>query len=430
MMFTNMLKPSIHLITFLAAGAIVVFFLDTGKAQENGFTLRECYELALKQSETIAIQEQVIKEAEGRFLQAFSGILPDVSYEVSEERRDVATDSSSRKIRERRFTFTQPLFTGFKEFAAIAAGRAEKKQRRHELRRAQELLFTDVTDAFYFFLSFQDDVETLSTVRQALTERVKELKEREELGRSRASEVASAQARLSRIEADLEDVKGQWEIARQLLVFLTGRDIQNVADESQQVSLSLIENYLARSERRSDVQAGFEAWQVEQKKTAVARANFFPAVNAEGNYYEQREGSSADNDWDVTFTVDVPIFQGGENVGLFKEAKAVAAQEELRYKELKRRAELEIKNAYTNAEVTLRKESALRRAYDAAQENYTLQLEDYRRNLVNNLDVLQALEDLQDMRRAWTNAENETKHFYWNLLVASGDLHDTLGPID
>ncbi|HLF17684.1 MAG TPA: TolC family protein [Candidatus Omnitrophota bacterium] len=425
-----MLKRNIYQTTVLVALSAVIPSLGIAAQEEPGPTLRECYQLALKQSETIAIQEQVIKEAEGRFLQAFSGILPDISYEITEERREAATSSTSRKVRERRFTFNQPLFTGFKEFAAIAAGGAEKRQRHHEKRRAQELLFVDVADAFYFFLSYQDDVETLSTIREALTERVKELKERQELGRSRASEVASAQARLSRIEADLEEVKGQWEVVRQLLEFLTGRQIKNVSDDQKQVSLVLIENYLAKSDKRFDVQAAFEAWQAARKKVTVARSGFFPEVSAEGNYYEYREGTSANNDWDVTFTVDVPLFEGGENLGLMKEAKAVAAQEELRYKESKRRAELEIKNAYTNAEVTLRQESALRRAYEAADENYKLQLDDYRKNLVNNLDVLQALEDLQDMRRAWTNTQNETKRFHWNLLVASGGLHDTLGSID
>jgi outer membrane protein len=394
----------------------------------NNLTLRECYELALQQSETVAIQEQVIKEAEGTFIQAFSGVLPNVAYEITEERSDPATPTSDRRVRERKFTFTQPLFTGFKEFAAIAAGGAQKRQRRHELRRARELLFVDVADAFYFYLSFQDDIETLTTIQDALAERVKELKERQELGRSRASEVASAQARLSRVEADLEEVKGQKDIFGQLMEFLTGRPIIGVADDGREPeTLLLAENYLAGAERRADVEAAYEAWQVAHKEIIIVRSGFFPEVSAEGNYYDEREGASAASDWDVTFTVDVPVFEGGENAGLLKEAQAAAAQEKLRYQEFKRRAQLQIKNAYTNAQVTRRRESALRRAYDAAQENYTLQKEDYLKNQVNNLEVLQALEDVQEIRRAWTSAKNETRRLYYNLLVTSGGSHDALG---
>jgi len=397
-------------------------------AQDEGLSITEAYHLALKQSETVAIQQEVIKEAEGRFLQAFSGLLPEVSYVVSEERREEpSTSSGRRRIPVRKFTFSQPLFTGFKEFAAIAASRAEKQQRQYELQRAKELLFTDVADAFYFYLSYQDDIETLTTVHDALTERLKELNERQELGRSRASEVASAQARLSRSEADLEEVKGQGEIYRQLLEFLTGHRIDKLKDGAEPIELSMIENYLAKADQRSDVQAAREAAQLAKSGIGVARANFFPSVSADGNYYEHQVGPAANNDWDVTFTVDVPLFQGGENIGLYKEAKSVAAQEDLRYAQLKRTADLQVKNAYTSAHVMIRQEEALQRAYKAADENYAFQREDYRKNLVNNLEVLQALEDLQDMRRAWTSAKNETKRLYWNLLVTSGELHDTLG---
>jgi len=393
-------------------------------------TLKEAYQLALDQSEKIAIQEQLIKEAEGRFLQAFSTLLPEVAYVISEERNERSVGASDRKLRERKFTFTQPLFTGFKEFAAIAASRAEKSQFKHEKHRAQELLFVDVADAYYFFLSFQDDIETLATIREALTERVKELNQRQELGRSRASEVASAQARLSRIEADLEEVNGQAEVFRQLLEFLTGRALEWLNDDAGSLELLLAENYLAKADERSDVRAAFEAWRSARGEVGVARANFFPEVSAEGNYYEKREGASADNDWDVTFTVDVPLFEGGENVGLLKEARSVAAQKELLYQESRRLAELQIRNAYTNATVMLRRQEALKRAYEAADQNFNLQKEDYHKNLVNNLEVLQAIEDLQEMRRAFTSAENETKRLYWNLLVASGGLYDTLGLSD
>ena len=43
------------------------------QANDPLLTLPECYALALTRSETIAIQQELIRETEGRFLQAFSG---------------------------------------------------------------------------------------------------------------------------------------------------------------------------------------------------------------------------------------------------------------------------------------------------------------------------------------------------------------------
>jgi hypothetical protein len=48
-------------------------------------------------------------------------------------------------------------------------------------------------------------------------------------------------------------------------------------------------------------------------------------------------------------------------------------------------------------------------------------VEDYRLNLVNNLDVLQALEDVQHARREMLRAHNEVKRLFWKLRVATGE---------
>ena len=46
--------------------------------------------------------------------------------------------------------------------------------------------------------------------------------------------------------------------------------------------------------------------------------------------------------------------------------------------------------------------------------------------LVNNLDVLQSLQDWGNARRDYIAVDKETKRFYWDLKVATGDIgHDS-----
>jgi outer membrane protein TolC len=142
-----------YFFAFLVAIALFVQPLlahaQSTEAQQE-LSLFDCYQLALKQSERVAIQQQLIKEAEAHFQQSFSGILPKVSYEYSETRQNGSgnTNFTLRQIPEGRFIFSQPLFSGFKEFAGMAASRAERRQREQETLRAKQLLFTDVSDAF------------------------------------------------------------------------------------------------------------------------------------------------------------------------------------------------------------------------------------------------------------------------------------------
>src|SRR3989338_8760022 len=74
--------------------------LSDPQNSSEGLTLLECYSLALKQSETVAIQKEIIREAEGRFWQSLSTALPKISYEIEETRQDGsgATNFTLRKI--------------------------------------------------------------------------------------------------------------------------------------------------------------------------------------------------------------------------------------------------------------------------------------------------------------------------------------------
>lgn len=392
--------------------------------QGRELTLEECYQLALKQSERIAVQESLIKQAEGQFLQSLSTILPSIDFFYSQEYQDDGRNSSVRTpVPEAKFVFSQPLFSGFKEFAAINAGRAQERQRDYEKIRAEQLLFMDVADAFYLFLTYQEDFSALITTHDALKERVGELKKREELGRSRPSEVASAESRLSRIEADMELVENQMETVRQLLEFLVGRTVEEISDaDFVPMPFSGEEEFLVKVGSRPDILAAKAAWEGAKSQITVARSGFWPQASLDSNYYTKRDGSLENVDWDVTLSVDVPIFSGGQTLGEVKEANAKAEQARLEFEEIKRQATLEVRNAYIKWQADLRRKTSLDKALKASEKNYELQKEDYNLSLVNNLTVLAALEELQATRREYIIVKSEAQRSYWRLQIASGKI--------
>jgi len=387
----------------------------------EGLTLKDCYQLALKRSGSLAIHQQQIKEAEGRFLQSLSGVLPKASFNYSNKYVD------GDQVPEAKFTFSQPLFSGFKEFAAMAGSKAESRQRRQEEIRARQLLFTDVADAFYYYDLYQEQLKSTQSIAQALSERMAELQKRVDLGRSRTSELASAESRLRKAEADVEQTKSDMTVARELLEFLTGTALEAIEDEASPVFVVKTEQELVDyAGHRPDVTAAQEALAVADRKVAVARAGFWPTVGLEGNYYTKKIIESS-SDWDVTLKVAVPLFQGGDNVGKLKESSALAEEAKLTFSETQRKALLDIRQAYSRWEASTRRDEALKKALDAADRNYQLQAADYRNNLVNNLDVLQALADLEDVRRGYISAANDVGRFYWQFKVKTGDIgHDTL----
>lgn len=123
----------------------------------------------------------------------------------------------------------------------------------------------------------------------------------------------------------------------------------------------------------------------------------------------------------ASLNVDVPIFEGTETHGAVKEASAREKISGLELMRTKRLAEQEIRDSYAKFNSAISVKTALKKAYVSALMNYNLQNKDYKLNLVNNLDVLTAIQALQDARRNYIHAFYETKRLYWQLCAATGE---------
>ena len=391
-------------------------------AQPRALGLADCYRMALKQSEEIALRAELINEAESRFLQAFSGVLPKISFSSVDKWQD-GDGGSARHLPERKFSLSQPLFSGFKEFAAMRGSKSEKELRRLEKERAEQLLLLDVSDAFHLVIEQREDLRVLEAIRQTLRRRDEELESRERIGRSRPSERVAVQAQLYRVESDWELAQSQEALAAQLLGFLTGLD---AIGDLQEPGPSLPaaqpeESYLAQAAARADVKAAEQALELSRQRLKAARAGFFPTVDVDGNYYVQRSGTAKDVAWDASLNVDVPLFEGGRTRGQNKEAESLLRQAEIRLQRSRRTALHDIRDAYTQYDGTVARVKALTKALEATEESYQLEEQEYRLSLVNNLEVLAALQTLQDARRDLINLLYEAHRAYWKLRTAAGE---------
>jgi outer membrane protein len=411
-----MKKTFFILIAFLIAASPAFCSQDEARP----LTLAECYRLALRQSELIAIDAEKIREAQAHFTQAFGTILPHVSFSHTETWQDSA--SAGNRYYEQKFVFTQTLFSGFKEFAAVSASNYEKKQRRSEKQRAEQLLFVDVADAFYLLLEEREDLTTIETSKKAFIERIEELKTRQELGKSRPSEVVSTQTTLYVLEDQLQSVKNQEIIARELLEFLIGRPVEEITEVGMEYAMKTEPEYLTNAPSRLDVRAADYAWQTAKKNAVIARSGYLPTVTAEGDYFTHRYSSPQDSDWLAQLKVNVPIFDGTTTYGQVQEANSVVKESELLFKRAQRSAGQDIHNAFANARYAFLRTAVLEQALKSAELNYTLQTKDYKLNVVNNLDVLTALQGLQDVRRSYNHMYYESRRFYWQLQAAAGEI--------
>ena len=397
-------------------------------------TLEDCFQLALRQSETLAMRKIDIEKTKADFLKATGEAIGSFDFVMTNTRQKVVKGSSDSSVgssfnapsrRERKFVIAQPLFQGFKTLGALQGAGSLRKQREDEWTRAKELLFLDVSKAFYDVMRLKKDVETTKEIDELFKERIAELKEREKIGRSRTSEVVSAEARMKIIEADLAKSRGALEIAKHILEFLIGKPLE--PEQLKEESLELednrkLEDYLEAEETRSDVQAAKHAVTTARGGVIVAQSDLWPSFSLVNNQYQKREGFQSGIDWDLVLKVDVPLGKGGTTFGNIKNAVSDWKKTKLSYSLTKRQAELDIKQSYQNW-ISYREQSkALEEAMKASEENFREQAADYEHNLVSNLDVLTALESLHDTRRQANETYYQMKQNYWRLKVATGEV--------
>jgi len=407
--------------------------------QKSTLNFDEAYRLALKQSETVAMAQIQVDRAASGLYAATGDAIGEGTFRMTQFRQDESfgsagaggsTSTSLKEVkRERKFVFEQPLFQGLHSFGLFTQGFALWNQRSHEGRRTEELLFLDVANAFYTVLELKHDVQITDEIISLLKDRMKELDQWERIGKSRPSEIATAEAVISTQEAELARLKGDVLVAKRLLEYLTGEtleDITLVDGGELRDGPSEMSTYLASAEKRSDVKAKKNAARVAFGELISAQSGLWPQISVDTNVYHKREGFQSAIDYDTFFTIDVPLYTGGETLSEIVATVNDWRAARLDYKRQKRIAELEIKQAYDHWITSLAEFDALRRAVEKSMTNYTLQSEEYQKNLVNNLDVLAALNSLNEAKRSENRAYYEAKRFHHELQVATGVLNESL----
>jgi len=374
--------------------------------KSNGtWDLKSVYDSALEKTETVATQNATTEQAREREWQATGRILPQLNLIGTYLRQDPGSSLNAFSREEQttaRLNLVQPLFRGFGEFAERRSRLAIVKSQEKATEQAKLTLFESVARAYYGLLSAEKDLTTLTQLKEINDKRIQELAGRVRIGRSRAADRLSAEAQSATLEAQIAAATTTRDQARETFRFASGIDTPvTLKEPSAEVpeKLAPLEDWLARVPARPDLQSRQALVESSDESITVARAGHFPSLDLGANYYFRRAGILADSKWDVTLNLVFPLFQGGVIQAGVREAYERRKEQELLLASQKRRAETEIRSLHQEVRGHLQQYNALRRALELVERNYQQQEKDYRFGLTTHLEVIQALNNLQETRR-------------------------------
>ena len=383
-------------------------------------TLKQAYELALKNSDAIAVSEQAIVRAEALYRAAFGGSLPVLRARSDTSWQDKrATPPSTQTDAALRLSWTG--LTGYRELAAVRASKAVASQRENAKARAEQLLLGNVAAAYYGLLQSRANATTTGRLIEYADKRLAELKERVRVGRAREADALAQEVQSQSLRSQLEE-SSRLALARaDLLEFLVRAPVDPVADDSAaSPAPAPLDSYLARVENRPDVAAAREAVRAADAAADAARADFLPSVTAQANRYLYRPSIRDNNKWDAAVGVSLPLFSFGAIRANVAAARATATSQEFELRATRRAADLDTRNAHRDYGTAVRQLDLRRRGSELAQRDFSLQTADEKRGLVTAIEVLQSLDRLNTANLEFANALLQARLSSINLELSAG----------
>ena len=357
---------------------------ESSTATVRGITLAEAYRLALAKSETLAQSAEGVKELEAAERLIRSKLLPSLNGVASYSPADKSSPQWQVGIR---LNYT---LNSMRDYIHARSSNLKTAAAELELTRARQALYLGVAQAYINLTSVREEIEVRQNQLAISSGRIKELTEREAIGRSRESELVAAQTQFAQDEAALQNAKGSEDFAQLQLGFLTGLDGE-LAPEPLPVPEHLpLAAYLLKVQQRFDVEAARKTLEAARLDTDAERQLRWPTLNAGANYYLKQSAPDQDVKWDAALTLTLPIFSGGFIRASVDQAMAGARSAELGLALAARQAETEVREAYSILHHSVATMNSLIKAVDLAERNAKLQNREYTHALVTNLDVMNA----------------------------------------
>lgn len=366
-------------------------------------SLEEAFQKALTNEEVKAVEAQIIQSQE-RINQVKGGLYPDINLSGAITRQEddevFRRGFGQRTQKSLQLQLEQPLFQGFKEFAALRLARADGARSQELLEQARLNLYLSLADVFYDILSSEVELKLTTEVADLSKERVSFLQKRVKVGRSRKSELISAEAQYVGVKASIEELQSNIIRRREAFSLVTGLPTNTALDDSvMRIKPKALDTLLNKIDETPWMQARQYELESAQEQISIAKARHWPSLDLRGNYYFERGGSLQGVNWDIGVALTMPLFSGGSDQAVVREALAKRHEVSLRKDYERKRLYSDVRATHASLEQGMSQLKSFEKAVNLNRRNYEELNREYGLGLVTNLDVINALNQYVQSQR-------------------------------
>lgn len=401
-------------------------FLTPFLSSAQMLSLDQVYQRALQHVYEVKIQEEQSKQSAEQLKQAYGSVLPSVSFRARHIRTDPISGIPGRdnKATTASLFFSQPLLQGLREYSALSIARKQVNQQEFTKGVVQREVLFQVARVYYSLLIDQKDLTNTKRLLELTRERVKDLKERVRIGRSRTSELLLAESLLASVESrskNLERELARWETEIERLTGLKP-PFNLSSPKTDEIELKELAYYLSQIQSLPEVLSAQSEVEISENQIQLQKRFHMPDLTVDGNYYVERTGFQKDSEWDISVNFSMPLYEGNNVNSRVRQAAAQKNVATHQLMNLQRSLEAEIKELYALIDLDKRRIEVTKRAFDLGQRNYREQQREYNLGLVTNQEVLQALNSFIENQQSLDRLLLETAYNYTVLKAKVGEL--------
>jgi len=458
------LRIFLYLILFLCLPVII------HGTETNSLTLKDAITRALNNNKGIAAAREKVREAEAGKIIAQAKFFPSLSLSASYTRLAEAPgmefafpvfgtlrlpvfdplgnptgdyviapgitgfetytySMGSENIYTLRTSFQYPLFTWWKISNAYKIALLNLELAKEDLKKKENELVLAVTESFLQVQLAKKGLELALESREQLSRHVKQAEDLYNAGKISRFDFLRTKVQLASINVQVLQSENALLLAKDMLKNLLDMNLESNIDVSDEIeystcTLSLNEAMEFALKNRPEIKAMDITVKIAEKSLAIAKAGNKPNLVLAGNYdYKNPDSSGKEQwgtDWSIILSVNIPLFQGGENIGKVKQAEAQLRQAELGLEQLIKGINTEVRNAFLQMHSSQSLLVSQQENIMEAEEALKIAESRYAAGLITNLEYL-------DAQIALNRAKIDYLKTLINYLIAEARLKKATG---
>lgn len=307
----------------------------------------------------------------------------------------------------------------------------------YQLNRTIQDVVLDAEKAYYGLYSARSSLEAAESDVKNARAAYDAASQRYEVGLAAKLDMLQAKAAYEQSLYALEGAKGAVKTAKAGLAKALGYPADaefDIAEPAKELPKDISDEDITRIindaiDQRPDIAAMRASLRSQKAAALAANSDLYPTLNAGASYsknwykyYSNAQPRDTDRSYAAYLSFDWNIFDGFENLNIFKEEEALARVEREKLIAAEIDASAQVWTKYYDFKTAIKKVEYSEAFLNTAQTSYELALESYSNGLKSILDLLDAESKLSDAKSGLIQSKED-------LFIALAELAHATGTI-